>query len=317
MLCLLGVASAASGDGAVVSLRVPAQLDVSVYEPGQKALIGWNGTTEVLILSTDVAAQEQTKALQIVPLPSEPKVSAASFDAFAAAERAMRRHAPSFYVAVDHDGQAESAGGPEGSPTILFHKKIGAHDITVARAAGLPQFLEWAGTFVARLGPERPDFGVAFQDAIVRLLGDGVTYFAFDVLDLEQDVGSVRPVSYVFDTDQLYYPLKISSVVEGSTDIQLFLITRFRLDLDGISTPLGLALYSTFEGQQPVRFALSRSEIGEISDHVAAVLGGRDGHFAALRYRGPLAALAEDLRLDFEEQPFDPRARELFLRKEK
>ena len=67
---MIGWSAVAWADGAVVPMRTPAQADISVYEPGQKALIGWNGTCEVLILSTDVSAQEETKALRIVPLPS-------------------------------------------------------------------------------------------------------------------------------------------------------------------------------------------------------------------------------------------------------
>ena len=315
-VCVVGLPSMLWADGAVVPMRTPAQVDVSVYEPGQKALIGWNGSCEVLILSTDVSAQEETKALQIVPLPSEPIVCSASFDVFAAAEKAMRRHAPTAAVAVadvdDGSGDREEAGA---GPTIVFHKRIGAHDITVARAAGLSEFLEWTAAFVAKLGPERPEFGLDFQDVIVRLIREGVRYFAFDVITLDKDVASVQPISYVFDTDSLCYPLEVSSVVQGATDIQLFVISPFRLDLSGNKTPLRPALYHTFDDERPVRFSLSRSEIGEISDQVAALLGGRDGHFAALKYSGPLASLKDDLYLKFEERPFDPRSRELFLRK--
>jgi hypothetical protein len=46
---------------------IAAYPDVSVYEPGQKAILAWNGREEVMILSTDVKANNNTKALEIVP----------------------------------------------------------------------------------------------------------------------------------------------------------------------------------------------------------------------------------------------------------
>lgn len=57
--------------------------NVSVYEPGQKAIIAWNGEEEVLILSTDVRGSESSWAVELLPLPScpeEPK--AGRFDSF-------------------------------------------------------------------------------------------------------------------------------------------------------------------------------------------------------------------------------------------
>ncbi|MEM3666844.1 MAG: hypothetical protein QW222_07180 [Candidatus Bathyarchaeia archaeon] len=40
---------------------IPIQPQVSVYEPGQKAIIAWNGTEEILILSTDVTANGEAQ----------------------------------------------------------------------------------------------------------------------------------------------------------------------------------------------------------------------------------------------------------------
>jgi len=51
---------------------VSVQPNVSVCEPGQKAIIAWNGTTEILILSTDIFASSVAKVLEILPLPSNP-----------------------------------------------------------------------------------------------------------------------------------------------------------------------------------------------------------------------------------------------------
>ena len=53
-----------------------------VEEPGQKAIIGWNGSVEVLILSNDLLGEIESysgfkgkiQVLEILPLPSLPKI---------------------------------------------------------------------------------------------------------------------------------------------------------------------------------------------------------------------------------------------------
>ena len=313
-LCwIVALCSTLWADGAVVPMRHPSQVDVSVYEPGQKALIGWNGSSEVLILSTDVSAQTQTKALQIVPLPSKPKIGTASFDVFVAVQKAMGRHSPPVGEHLDVDGrdETEKPAGVE----IVFRKKIGPHHITVAKAGGYEEFMAWTEAFVGKLGPERPRFSRRFERVIADLITNGICYFVFDIIDIGEDVGSVQPISYLFSTDRLYYPLKISSVVEGNTYIQLFLVSRFPLAFEGNERPLRPVVYYTSDGQKAVHFSLTRSEVGEISDQIAALLGGRGAYFSALKYRGRLGSLWRDLWLEPEKKPFDPRSDELFLRK--
>ena len=60
---------------------------------------------------------------------------------------------------------------------------------------------------------------------------------------------------------------------------------------------------------------MTRSEVGEISDQLAALLGGRSAYFSALEYRGRLRSLWTDLWLEHEKKGIDPRTKELFLRK--
>ena len=43
-----------------------------MYEPSQSAIIGWNGTTEVFLLSTNVRASSENWAIELIPFPSLP-----------------------------------------------------------------------------------------------------------------------------------------------------------------------------------------------------------------------------------------------------
>ena len=73
LVCLMVTpmfAGVVSADGGLIPL-IPTT-DVSIYGPGQKAIIAWNGEEEILILSTDVYTSEDSPVLRIVPLPSNP-----------------------------------------------------------------------------------------------------------------------------------------------------------------------------------------------------------------------------------------------------
>ena len=74
--------------------------DFTVYEPGQKAIISWNGADEIMILSVDVYSEQSTKALHMVPFPSLPEVELGSVESFEKIEEIMNRgrwdHGPQY-----------------------------------------------------------------------------------------------------------------------------------------------------------------------------------------------------------------------------
>ena len=55
---------------------------LQILEPSQKAIISWNGKKEILILSTDLFASSDTKVLEVMPFPAEPKVCEGNMEAF-------------------------------------------------------------------------------------------------------------------------------------------------------------------------------------------------------------------------------------------
>jgi len=68
-----------SGDRGAVTLNPLIQIE----ENTQNAIIAWNGTEEVLILSTDITSSESTPVLELLPLPSNPlEVKEGSFESF-------------------------------------------------------------------------------------------------------------------------------------------------------------------------------------------------------------------------------------------
>ena len=53
-----------------------------VSETGQMAIAAWNGTREVLLLSTDVSSSAESEVVEIMPLPSNPSIFKGETDSF-------------------------------------------------------------------------------------------------------------------------------------------------------------------------------------------------------------------------------------------
>jgi hypothetical protein len=124
---------------------------------------------------------------------------------------------------------------------VVFHEKIGAHDITVVEASRADEFAEWVRGFLARNGVEGDVSLEKYEPVLAHYFGRGFRYFVLDLVSVGPDVRSVEPIFYQFDSDFLYYPLVITSPVGGKGEIVLFVITREKLS--GGYDPLQLAFY--------------------------------------------------------------------------
>jgi len=313
---LLLLPSLALADGGMIPIG-----DTFIYEPGQKAIIGWNGNQETLILSTDVYADSHTAVLRIIPLPSQPAIQQGNFDSFVRIGELLDEHFARRYHWWDcPGGMEEGTTGVE----IVFHEKIGAHDIWVVKANDAGEFAEWAEDFLARNGidyqifpqEQRPEdlvtigpgrYPSPLEWVVSGYILEGIDFFVFDLIELVPDLRSVEPIVYHFETDCLYYPLTISSVIPGETKISLFLLTPQPLDLEKLREieprveEVGMRVAWT--GGRPIQCKLNAAEVASIDLRLEELLGG-DAWLTALvsswgRYEGtiPLASLDEDVRL--------------------
>ncbi|MBI3922682.1 MAG: DUF2330 domain-containing protein, partial [Armatimonadetes bacterium] len=56
--------------------------NIKLYEPNQRAIIAWNESEEILLLSADIRASEKTQVLKVIPFPSEPEVKEGDMASF-------------------------------------------------------------------------------------------------------------------------------------------------------------------------------------------------------------------------------------------
>lgn len=210
-------------------------LQVTVFEPYQRAIILWNGVEETLLLSTDQHASEKTAVLEVIPLPSEPKVRLGSFDTF---EKAQRLVVEKRMWAVAHGGvKAGLVSAPASAGRITFHEKMGAHDVTVAEAIDKNRFVDFVQGYLKQKyqvpeAPIRPEF----VEIIQSYLNDGYRWFAFDVIALGDSDRSREPIEYRFKSDRVFYPMRISTQERGETKVELLVFTdRGVSEFEGLS----------------------------------------------------------------------------------
>ncbi len=200
-------------------------LKVAVFEPKQRAIILWNGKEEILLLSTDQRASQRTAVLEVVPLPAEPKVSLGDFQTFEAAQKLVIDKR--MWVMAHGGAPAGSISIPEKAGKITFHQKLGAHDLAVAKVLDKQGFTGFVQKYLqdhyqTGEAPIRPDF----LGIIQWYVDSGYRWFAFDVITLdEKNLQSREPIEYRFASDHVYYPLRISDLESGRTDVDLLVFT--------------------------------------------------------------------------------------------
>lgn len=271
-LLMLAASSAVMADGGLID---PVHPNIHIYEPGQKAIVAWNGEQEVLILSIDVWAQESNWALEIVPLPSLPAVEAGDFESFYKVNDLLwSRMYSKWQWEIGGMGTYGVRAGENFD--VLFQENIGAHYITVAWATSAQELIAFAeNLWMTNLGPAEFSWE-RLEGLAASYIERGIRYWAIDLLDLSDYVESREPLVYTFKTDYLYFPLEISSVASGDTRITLYTITPENTDNYPIVEMAGLSKGSFWVGlveenheNFPIEFVVTQNELQEISPKVA------------------------------------------------
>lgn len=271
---------------------IPVEPGVSIYEPGQKAIVAWNGQEETLILSTDVNAADNTLALEIMPLPSNPKqIEKASFESFITIQDIIWKHAPEVF--------GRGYLGPESTKSVevTFHEKIGAHDITVVKASDALELTTWAEDFLELNNVSQEISLQKFETVIEDYMARGFRFFVLDLIEISPNQKSVAPILYQFETGFLYYPLKISSPISGDTKITLFLLTNGEIENPLYFSPwnpLRKASYRSPSLWEPIEFNLTKGQLGIIDLRIAEMFQN-GACLTVMEYEGPLSGLIKDL----------------------
>ncbi len=269
---------------------IPVDPEVSVYEPGQKAILAWNGQEEIMILSTDVTSTQETLVVEILPLPSKPTlVEAANFQSFEEIQRLIWNEGLNMFM-YGTEGQARS-----GSVEVVFHEEIGAHNITVVRASDTTELGSWMDNFLEDSGVNDAVSLGNFESVVEDYMDRGFRYYALDLITVSSEERSVDPILYKFNSDFLYYPLVITSPVGGETEITLFVLTEDKVVED--YSPFQKVGYRLPEGGwTSIEIVLSKGDLSKIDLRIGEIFQYK-AWLTVLKYSGKVSWLNRDLMI--------------------
>lgn len=201
---------------------MPFNPNAQIFEPTQRAMIAWNGSEEILLLSTDLRASDSTTILEVLPLPSEPEVKKGDLETFRKATDLINRKLYSGRMAK---GPMLPEGVVVPSGEVTFHKRIGAHDISVTHLLNAQGFVDWVIDYLKTLSIEANVVSDEMQQLIEEYISDGFEWFVFDVVSIGMETVTNEPIQYRFKSNHVFYPLKITSTAQGSTSIELLILT--------------------------------------------------------------------------------------------
>ncbi len=271
-------------DGGLISLKQ----GVRMFKPNQRAMIAWNGSEEILLLSTDMRASEAAQVLEVVPLPTEPKVKKGDVETFRRATTLINRKI--------RKPRASRAGGGHGgggvarpAGEVTFHKRIGAHDISVAHVLSTDGFIAWVEEYLGSLHVQNPVISPEMKSIIGEYLSEKSTWFVFDIISLDEVLSTGEAVQYRFKTKFLYYPMKVTQTVEGSTTVDLLILTPKLL-----SNFSGIPSHEVELRHEPV--PITSEELRGLNPDMDALLGHRgDMKLRIWRLWGEISSFKQDL----------------------
>jgi hypothetical protein len=249
---------------------------IALEETGQRAIVAWNGTEEILILSTDMKSSQSVVVLEVIPLPSNPAVFQGNSESFKTLAHLLTEKMKT---------REENSEGVE----VTFHQKIGAHDVTVTKVNDLSHFEEWITQFTQEKGIAFTEIPPEFRQTISHYIGKSINYFVFDVVEINESTQSIDPLVYQFKSNYLYYPLEItatSDIGHSNSRVTLLLITEEKIDILKL-----LKYYPQMGYSSPMEF--TREELERVSPSLD--LFGGPAFVMSVFYSGPLNVLTEDI----------------------
>ena len=267
---------------------IPFKATAVVFEPDQRAVIAFNGQEEILLLSADLRVSEPTKVLQVLPLPSEPKVTKGDFEVFVKATNLINSKLPPppAMPAMGGMGGGMGRGGPAGE--VTFHDKIGSHDLSVTHVLDHRGFLDWVEGYLRKAGVDNPTIPEPMKAVVAEYLQDRFQWFVFDVVDVGKEIKTKEAIQYRFRTRSLYYPLRITRSEDGDTNIRLLVLSPELVQLPRLNGgKVRLA-------HEPIR--ITAKELRSLgSDDLTALIKGDHSMLRIWEITGPLSGFKSDI----------------------
>ena len=226
-----------------------------LYEPAQKAVIYWNGNTEIMVLSSAVKSNNLTDIAWVVPIISttKPNVTAGNMSVF---EELVDFFGENYWWDTPFGKLSYLDGNSKGNITVIEVCEIDIYDIIILKATNASDLIDWLIENDLMI----PD---GAHDVINRYVQMDKCYFIINKIDLKnrfKDVieslengttpddleeyqqvltdlkkGMATPLRFEFTPPDPYYPLVISSLNTGQGKIEVYVIAEKPVaDINGV-----------------------------------------------------------------------------------
>ncbi|MGA1872128.1 MAG: DUF2330 domain-containing protein [Thermoplasmatota archaeon] len=217
------------GDGGFIPVSIQ-----EVFESSQNSIITWDGETEMMCLSVNIYADEDTEGFHVVPFPSMPEVELGDIRIFDRYDQELGGFSEYYREGGawtnDYDGLQGNTSAPK--VEIMFEDTIGEHDVTVIRVNDMNGFEEELLAIVKEIGIDIEGYPAGLKQIIGNYTSRGFNYFSLDRYPIYGEEKSIEPLVYTFRTDSVVFPLEISSMLQGSSLVRLGIFTPPDLPLD-------------------------------------------------------------------------------------
>ena len=205
---------------------------VDLAEPSQKAILHFHKGTETVVLQVKYEGRAEDFAW-IVPLPAKPEVEAVRPDKSPFAEISLFTQRRQRYQIEGSRGKATNG------VAVLERKTVGVYDVAVLAATDAKAL----GAWLRRNGFALPG---KLTGVLARYVQKKWVYVAMriDSKALARDevrklkTGELQPIRFTFAAKKMVYPLRISCVNAGETEVLLYLLADAPMVLaDGPARP--------------------------------------------------------------------------------
>jgi len=264
-----------------------------VSETGQKTIIAWNGTNEMLILSTDVRSSSESEVVEIMPLPSNPTISKGEKQSFLKVTELVNTYLavmspPKRIWSFSHElGGSTKQSTPK--ITIMFQEAIGVHYLTVVKAEEAGDLIWWLENFLEEEG-YNTELSSNLEELFSYYIQNKMNFFVIDMIETNSTVKTVDPLTYEFESSKLYYPLRISTLFSGDTYISLFTITNNELNGDSI-------IREGFD--KKAQFQIKQEALAEIHANMTKLFSSNP-YICYFRFNGALESFDSDISAGFQ-----------------
>ena len=172
---------------------------------------------------------------------------------------------------------------------VAFQEKIGAHDVTVTKVLNRKGFVDWVEQPAARDGADNPTIPDPLKQVVEEYLKDHYRWFVFDVVELGDKLKTKDAIQYRFQSQALYYPMRITRDGTGDTHVQLLIVSNKLLYLPKAG---GMKVKPA---HKPI--AISDADLKGLGNQdVSNLLKQNHSHWLRIwEVRGPLSGFKKDI----------------------